>query len=154
MTTTEMLRQMYFLENVSDEDLKLIASMAEIKDVPADAIVFREGESSAHIYLVSDGRVALEVRSPRGSVRVHTVGPGELLGWSPLLSSGIMTATARTVGPCRLIALHGMQMRALCEHNTKLGVEFMRRVALALAHRLGATRMQLLDVYRNELSSF
>jgi CRP-like cAMP-binding protein len=151
MITPETLRDLSFLHDVADEDLKHLAAMAEARELPAEAVVFREGDTPLHIYLVSEGRVALDIRAPRGLVRIHTVGPGELLGWSTLLDSGPMTAGARTLSPCRLIALHAMQVRALCEHNPRLGLEFMRRVALALARRLSATRLQLLDVYRNEL---
>lgn len=151
MIMPEMLRNLSFLHDVGDADLCHIAALAEVKELPENTVVFREGDTPPHIYLVAEGRVALEVRAPRGLVRIHTVGPGELLGWSPLLDSGPMTATARTLSPCRLVALHAMQIRALCAHNARLGVEFMRRVALALARRLSATRLQLLDVYRQEL---
>ena len=148
----EMLRGLRFLSGVGDEALKTIASVAELREVPADSVIFREGQSNSHIYLVVSGAVALEIRlTGREAKRIQTVGPGELLGWSPVLGQISMTATGRSVGPTRLIAVDGTQLATLCEHDPKFGYEFMKRTAMALATRLSATRLQLLDVYGQQL---
>ena len=39
----------------------------------------------------------------------------------------------------------------LCDHDPQFGYELMRRTALALAKRLSATRMQLVNVYGDQL---
>jgi CRP-like cAMP-binding protein len=151
MIAPETLGGLGFLQGLDDEGLRQLAAIAEVKDVPAGAVVFRESEATTHIYVPLEGHVAVEIRGPRGTVRLHTVGAGELLGWSPLLGAGPMTGTARALGPCRLLALHAPQVLALAAQSPRLGMEIMRRTALALARRLSATRLQLLDVYRQDL---
>src|SRR5262249_27452311 len=152
MVPLDVLRQVRFLQDLPDDYLNQVAGIAEIRDLAPGTAVFREGEKAVHVFVVLQGRVALEISAPgRGPVQFQTVGPGELLGWSPMRGTGTMTASARVVIPTKLIALHGRQLAALGEHNPKLGMELMRRTALALAQRLNATRLQLLDVYRNEL---
>ena len=89
--------------------------------------------------------------SGRETKRLQTVGKGELLGWSPLLGQVEMTATARAMQPTRLVSIDATQLLALCEHNPRFGLEFMKRTAQALSKRLSATRLQLLDVYNDEL---
>jgi CRP-like cAMP-binding protein len=79
------------------------------------------------------------------------VGAGELLGWSSLLGQAPMTATSRALTTSRLIALDASQVLALCRFDPKFGFTFMKRTAEALAKRLNATRLQLLDVFRHEL---
>jgi len=151
-TLQEVLRPLRFLEGISEDELRRIASVAQLAEYPAGRTLFREGEMLACIFLVVDGSVALELPVPgHGYKRIHTVGCGELLGWSPLLSQLPMTATARALAPTRLIALNAGQMLALCHHDPRFGFTFMRRTALALAKRLDATRLQLLDGYRHEL---
>jgi CRP-like cAMP-binding protein len=76
-----------------------------------------------------------------------TVGAGDLLGISPVLGQTRMTATARTVAPTQALQLNVGQILTLCEHNPRFGYEFMRRAALAVAKRLNATRLQLIDVF-------
>jgi CRP/FNR family cyclic AMP-dependent transcriptional regulator len=148
----DILRSLRFLHGIGDEALSTIASVAELREVPAGSVVFREGQSDSHIYLVVSGAVALEIRlTGRDPKRIQTVGAGELLGWSPVLGQISMTATARAVDPTKLIAVDATQLATYCEHNAKFGFEFMKRTALALATRLSATRLQLLDVYGHQL---
>jgi len=152
MIEPELLGTVRFLEGIAPDDLSQIAGIAEVQEMSAGGVVFREGMKSQHVYLVLEGRVALEIRVPgRGAVSIQTVSTGELLGWSPMLETSPMTATARAVNSTRLLVLHAPQLVALGEHNPRLGLELMRRTALALAQRLNATRLQLLDVYRHEL---
>jgi CRP-like cAMP-binding protein len=87
----------------------------------------------------------------RGPTQFQTIGSGELLGWTPLLGPGPMTATARALTPTQLVVINAAQVLALCTHDPKFGYELLRRTARALARRLAATRLQLLDVYRDLL---
>jgi CRP-like cAMP-binding protein len=151
-TLLDMLRTVRFLEGASEQEQQKLASVAEFESYQPGVVVFREGERLSRIFMVVDGSVSLEVRMPgQGPRRIHTVGPGELLGWSPVLGPQPMTATARAVTPTKLVSLDAGQVLALCHHDPAFGFAFMHRVARALAQRLNATRLQLLDVYRYEL---
>jgi len=151
MIPLETLREVAFLEDLAEEYLQQLAAIAEIKDFPAGAVVFREVEDSLSVYLPLEGRVAVDLAVPRGTVRLLTIGTGELLGWTRLFGCQRLKATARALGPCRLLVLAAPQVLALCEDNPKLGMEFMRRTALALAQRLNAVELQLLDIYSPEV---
>jgi CRP-like cAMP-binding protein len=126
--------------------------MANGVKVEAGEVIFHEGEKSPNIFVVIEGKVALEIDvASRGATRIQIVGPGRFLGWTPILTSGPMTATARAVEPCRLVAINALQVRQACGENPNFGVEFMRRTALALSRRLSATRLHLADAYESEL---
>lgn len=110
-------------------------------------MVFREGKRSSYFYVVAEGEVALELGVPqRHAVEIFTVGAGQLLGWTPYLGRGPMTATARCRTPCRLITFDAAKVLVLCTQDTHFGYEFVRRAAQAIAERLAATRQQLLDL--------
>lgn len=147
----DTLRSLGFLNGIADEHLEKIASVAEIREFDNGKVVFREGEPAEFLYLITSGSVSVEVCAPGvGCRRILTVRPGELLGWSPVLEQSRLTATARTLKPTQAIRIRGSQLLTLCEHNPQFGFEFMRRTALALAKRLKAARLQLLDVYGAE----
>jgi CRP-like cAMP-binding protein len=140
-----------FCRDLPAEYTKRIASAGQVREYPAGAYVFREGQSSAHVYLVAEGEVGLEVTLPgHEPARLQTAGPGELLGWSPVLGLGPMTASARTLTPCRLVALSADRIQELAREDPLFGIEFLRRTAVALAQRLNATRRQLLEASGNE----
>lgn len=148
----QTLRDLHFDSGVTEDYLDGLADIAELEDFEQDVVIFREGDVPTHLYLIVSGAVALELGIPgQPPKRIHTVGEAELLGWSPVLSGEKMTATARTLQPTRTVKIGGQQLLALCERDPKFGYEFMRRTALALAKRLTATRLQLLDVFRHEL---
>jgi CRP-like cAMP-binding protein len=125
-----------------------LAGLAHALEFTPPALVFREGSPADTLYLVLSGHVALEVHVPiRGNVRILTVGPGELLGWSAVLGNSAMTATARALEPTRLIALPALELRSACEADHELGYHLMRQLAAVLSTRLTATRLQLLDAF-------
>ena len=55
------LREIEFLQGVEDEHLNKLAEVAKIVDVPANHVVFREGEPADSIFLVLDGHISLEI---------------------------------------------------------------------------------------------
>lgn len=148
MVALEALQKLDFLEGFPPVYLQPLAAVAKVLSVPADEVLFREGEKSPYIYVVIAGKVALETWvAGNGATRIQTVGPGKLLGWSPILTQGPMTAQAVALTPCQLVAINAMQVLEACAENPRFGMEFMRRTAIALSRRLHATRQQLLEAY-------
>jgi CRP-like cAMP-binding protein len=146
------LDQLSFLRHFAPAYRRQIALLARLEEYPAEAEIFTEGQMGTQIYLVVEGYVTLRIHVPdQEGIQVHAVGPGQLLGWSPVLSLGPMTATARTLTPCRLAALDAAQVLALAESNPKFGREFYRCTAAALAERLRATRLQIPNIHYHGL---
>ena len=151
-TTIDDLRRLAVLEGIGEEYLQQLAENSAAVDFPADARIFRKGDPATDVYLIVSGSVSLEICGPGiGCRRILTVADGQLLGWSPVLEQPNLTATARTLTPTRAVQINGRQLLAMAEHDPRFGYEFMRRAALALAKRLSATRLQLLDVYGQEM---
>lgn len=150
--TPELLRSLAFLAPATDDELRQLVSAAWVEQYPAGAVLFREGLDLPHVFVVTEGTVALEVLGKgHRPKRFQTVGVGELLGWSPLLGAGAMTATARALTDVRVVVLDARAVLDLCDKDPRFGFQFMRRTAAAIADRLAATRLQLLDVYKSEL---
>ncbi len=151
MVSLETLKNIQFLQDFSDDHLQHIASLAEIKEFPAGSVVFRKGHPPSSVYLVVQGNITLEINVPaRGTMQPQTVGSGELLGWTPVLGPGFMTATARVQTPSTLLVLNAAQIRAFWAYDLSFGFAFMQRIAQVLTSRLFATRLLLLDVYREQ----
>jgi CRP/FNR family transcriptional regulator, cyclic AMP receptor protein len=144
MVPLEELEGVSLMQQFKPAYAKQIASLARLLEFQADETIFAEGEPQLLVYLVLKGDVALEIKVPDAEgIQVHRVGPGELLGWSPLLGRRAMTATARALTRCRLAALDATQVLAAGERDPKFGMAFFQCLAGALAERLHATRVQL-----------
>jgi CRP/FNR family cyclic AMP-dependent transcriptional regulator len=149
---TQTLEQLSFLRDMVPDHLEKIAAIANVRDFDESDVVFREGEPAEDIYLVVSGTVSLEVCAAGiGCKQILTLGPGELLGWSSLLGQSRYTARARTPQSARLVQINVTELVELCDRDPGFGYDLMRRTALALAKRLSATRIQLVNVYGDQL---
>lgn len=149
-TLKPILEEHPFLRDLSARHLELVVGCASNVRFEANKYLFREEEDANQFYIIRDGKVAVEVRTPnRGSIVVQTVGSGEILGWSWLLPPYQWHFDARAVEGTRAIALDGKCLRIKCENDHDLGYELLKRFAHIMEQRLEATRLQLLDIYGN-----
>jgi CRP-like cAMP-binding protein len=152
LSLIDTLREIRFLHDIGPMRLEQIARIARFRDVNEGELVFRQGDIAQHVYLVAFGNVSLEIcAAGTGCKQILTLGPGELLGWSSVLEQSCYTARARALQTTRLVEINVAQLLTMCNHDPQFGYELMRRTALALAKRLSATRMQLLNVYGDQL---
>lgn len=147
----QALESSAFTAELSSEALGRLTGAAVRRRFMPASLVFREGDSSDAFYLVRHGHVALDMSIPaRGTTRLLTVGPGEILAWSALLGNACMTATATAVDEVELLEFSGATLRQWCEADPSFGYQWMRQISAALAKRLLATRLQMLDLFTAE----
>jgi CRP/FNR family transcriptional regulator, cyclic AMP receptor protein len=146
--STDALRELQFLEAPSQDVLERIAEIAFLRTYAPGEYLFREGASNQYLLIIAHGRVALEVHVPtRSDVRILSLGRGDMIAWSALLGDGRMTTSAVALENTEAVAICAAGVLALCQANPEFGYYFMRQVADALANRLVATRLQLLDLF-------
>jgi CRP/FNR family cyclic AMP-dependent transcriptional regulator len=149
MQVQQILPANRFLDSLPKSVREQLHGIASPKNFPPGATLFHEGTEHDDLYLLLEGRVRLEmfVRD-RGRLPLLTVGPGDLVGWSPLFAGHPMTATAIALEPLRTLSFDGQELRGLCEAEHEVGYHVMRQLSLVLSERLLATRLQLLDLFR------
>jgi CRP-like cAMP-binding protein len=144
----EILRQHPFLAGLSDSHMQVLIDCASNVRFAEGARLIQEGEIANKFYLVRTGRIALETDvNARGKIRIQTVGPGDVLGWSWLISPFRWHFNALAVAEVRAVTLDGECLRKKCEQDHDFGYEMLSRFSHVMERRLEATRMQLLDLY-------
>ena len=150
----QALQSMEFTKGLERRHLEKLASMASEVAFAEGESIFREGDVGELLYLIEEGRAAVEIHVPgRGRVTILTVGPGQLLGWSSLFSQMRKTASARAVVPTRALAIDARRLREACDADHDLGYAILWRIAEVIASRLKSTRLQLLDIFAPSSSS-
>jgi CRP/FNR family transcriptional regulator, cyclic AMP receptor protein len=145
---SEMLQQHPFLKGLSHEHMQTLVGCASNVRFAEGTTVIHEGQTANKFFLIRSGRIALEVPvTGKGDLRIQTVGPGEILGWSWLISPFRWHFTGVVVVETRAIALDGECLRNKCEKDPVFGYEMLKRLAAVMERRLEATRLQLLDLY-------
>jgi len=133
---------------LDDADLSALAAIAAPASHSAGDVVFAEGSEADTVSIVCSGSVALDMHVPlRGSVRILTLGVGDLLGWSSIAGDGAMTSTATALEDTDVLNFPIASLRRLCDSDHTLGYAVLNLVARSLAKRLRGTRLQMLDLF-------
>jgi CRP-like cAMP-binding protein len=145
----ELLRASDIFGDLEPGHLQQIAGWSREQAWPAEHVVFRQNEPDTTLYLLLGGMVALETYVPgRGHVTIQTLGPGDVLGWSSAVPQvRTKTASARTLGPTRAIAIDAEALQEGCDRDHDLGYHVYRALGAVIASRLKVTRLQLLDIF-------
>jgi CRP-like cAMP-binding protein len=143
------LRSLAFTRDLEAAYLDRLAEAATTVHWEAGQSVFREGDRDEALYLVVEGAVAIDISVPRrGHVRILTVGPGEVFGWSSVYYQKPKTAGATAIERVQALALDAARLRELSESDPRFGYWLARRLLQVVSERLKATRIQLLDVFQ------
>lgn len=143
-----ILRSMQTLSQLHEGLVRQLGDAAHLRTLPAGSVLFNESEQHSQLYLVASGTVRLEMLTAKSGRRtILSVGSGEFLAWSALIGDGVMTATAIANDDVQLVGFEVELLRERLEQNSELGFRLMQALSQALARRLLATRLQLLDLY-------
>jgi CRP/FNR family transcriptional regulator, cyclic AMP receptor protein len=141
-----------FLAELGTEHLHFLSGCAKNARFDRDAYVMREGSPAVSLFLIREGRIALESHIPgRGAVQVETLGPGDLLGWSALFPPHYWHLDGRAIEPTLAFELDGECLRSKIENDKDFGYIITRRLLHVVHRRLERARLQQLDVYKAEL---
>jgi CRP/FNR family cyclic AMP-dependent transcriptional regulator len=129
--------------------LARLGALGRLIELPEGATPIREGAVCDWLGVVITGRFGLRLRLPGGQDRtILSVEPGDVVGWSTVLSPAVATSTAVAVLPTTAVVFDGVPLRDALASDCALAAALYERLLGAVARRLVATRLQLLDLYR------
>ena len=142
------LGETWFASELTDHARRRLAELGELRRYEPGAEVTREGDEATELGVVVAGRLALRMLVPeRGMVTILTVEPGDIYGWSAIVPPHGATSSAVAAEATDAIAFDGARLRAELDGDPLLAAALYPRVLAALARRLTATRLQLLDLF-------
>jgi CRP/FNR family transcriptional regulator, cyclic AMP receptor protein len=147
MISPEILRRYPYFAGIGDESLRQLAMMVEEKRVPADSVLFRQGDPARWLSIILSGEVNIQYLLGSGELRtVDTLVSGDLLGWSAMVEPYKYTAIGTTTKPSELAMIDGGKLRQICDRDPLLGYRLVMEVAKLLGARLEGARVQLAAV--------
>ena len=133
---------------LSEEVLSKIAALCYEETCQAGETICTEGDIAEKLYIVEEGKVALDINlSTRpGSVRRGTVEiilPGRAFGCSALLSSHRHTMSSRAISATKVITIDGEALRSLLDQEPQICSSVMKQLVDHFRNRLDSTRINL-----------
>lgn len=149
MVPVEAIANTPMFSGLTDEQLANIAEISHRVTFEAGATAFLEGQRASTLFVIEEGKVALEMRAqldpnlpPRHTI-VDVLSPGDTMAWSALVEPHVLTMSARCVKKTVCIAVDGAGLRQLMAADCSLGFKILQRLAGVMSRRLKDTREQL-----------
>src|SRR4030095_7516715 len=138
------------LAGTNHTQLTLLTDCVVARHFNTGQTILREGEFANGFYLIEIGKVALEAEAGFAeSIRIQTLGAGDLLGWSWMFPPYVWQFTARAVEPTTALFFYAAILRGYCENDHSLGYELLKRISAVMVTRLQAAHDQMLSLHSN-----
>ena len=145
----DVINKIPWVSGLKEDHLKKIVAISHVRHFKAGERFFHEGDKQDYIYILTEGRVALDMFVPHhGKQRFSTIELWDVFGWSSVTPTiHQRTAGAVAVVDGEALATDAEKLRKLCEKDHDLGFLVMRQLASVVANRLMVTRLQLIDMF-------
>jgi len=133
-----------FFKDLNNNHIDSIVALCTPTSFETGECVFHQGENGEQLYIIADGRVALErsidLGNRKGKITIDVLGKGRVLGcWSTILGEPhILMSTAVCQKPSKILAFKGPDLRSLMLSDKELGFNLMERFCILLRERIKA----------------
>jgi CRP-like cAMP-binding protein len=139
------LKNIEFLQCLTDEMLEKLLPITEVLEVKSNEIIFNEGDPAENFYLLKSGHVLLEKKISKSMfVNVCAIDPGEAFGFSASVNSDVRSLTAVCSEPATLYVIRRNSLQKLMEEDQSLGYLIMKHTANLLFQRWARRTEQLI----------
>ena len=126
----DRLEEVGLLAECSRRQLRAIARISEVIEVPEDTVLARSGAAGDEFFLILDGSARVEV-SPRKRSRLK---PGEYFGEMSLLDGGPRSASVSAETPLRLLVIKRRDFNTLLREAPELTQSLLATLSRRLRH--------------------
>jgi CRP-like cAMP-binding protein len=143
MEPQDVLKLTPFFGAVLDQSqLDLLAEDLRVTDFPRGAVLMRQGETGASMFVVVSGKARVTVHSPKGEAEVATLAAGDIVGEMSLMTGARRSATVTTSRKLTVVEVTKTALEKLLFENRDLLRRFaemveQRQAELSMISRAG-----------------
>jgi len=141
--SVEKVTKAALFQGLNEEDIKKVLSIGQVRTYNAGDIVFKEGDDAVHIYIVEEGKLAVQTAEKQ---TVYTATPGDVLGWSTLVLPYKRTASAIAAEKATVVIIDQARLHEFCEQNPPIGYKITRNVGRTMAVRMRTAKAMSSDM--------
>lgn len=136
--TTEMLKSVKIFNDLSKDELAVLAKIMTFERRPAGSQLVFEDQRATEVFFIIDGRVRIEMSRVQGGAPelLTTISGGETVGELALARQGRRTASALTQMATELCVCDAKILNAEFEKHPAIGLKVFRNLTNVIAERL------------------
>lgn len=148
---TASIRAAGLFADLAPDFVEILARHAGTRRLADNQVLFHYGEPARAFYLITSGRISVEVAALEGpALQLQDLPPGAVLGWSWVIPPHRWSFQARAEGATEVIEFDGTAILAECEANPRFGYQLLRRFASLMSERLQHARQRMIEEWRPE----
>jgi CRP/FNR family cyclic AMP-dependent transcriptional regulator len=140
MTAVEALQKAPLFKDFTETGLKIFATIAQEKAIPAGSPLFVENMVGDSLFIVKSGTVRLTQKTPEGERELGVVGAGEHLGELALLAKSVRLVSAVAATACEVLEFSQRDFARLQPQKPQACLKLALAIAADLATRVAETR--------------
>jgi CRP/FNR family cyclic AMP-dependent transcriptional regulator len=146
VTAVEALGKAPLFREFTETGLKIFASIAVEKAIPAGSPIFVENMVGESFFIVKSGTVKLTRKGDDGERELATLGAGEHLGELALLGKTVRLVSAIAATRCEVLEITQRDFLRLQPQKPQACLKLALAIAGALADKLAENREALLEL--------
>lgn len=133
-----LLARIPFFTNLPNDELDRVMTGLEVVNLKAGEILFREGDTGEHMYVVVDGQLEiLKAPDTDEEMILNMIHAGEYIGEMSLITGAPRTASVRAHGNVILLSMSRSQLMDLLQRHPQLANDMVG----VLSQRLDSTNV-------------
>src|SRR5262245_42997533 len=135
----QFLKTVTFFNELSHRQLKSVSDIAFERKYEADELIFEEEQPGAALFLILEGRVAIEVRRETHTTTLAILERGAFFGEMALIDEAPRSANARSLERTHTLALYRNDLSQLVDRDPQTACQIYRALASMIGDRLRST---------------
>ncbi|MFC1650974.1 Crp/Fnr family transcriptional regulator [Candidatus Latescibacterota bacterium] len=134
------------LGDLTNDQFESILSICAKKEFPADKVIFKEGEGSSDMYILTNGAVKVML----WGVEISRIFPINTIGEMGIFTDEVRSATLVTLTKCTLLKMTKVDLFGLFKKDNKLYTQFQKSIMQDMAKKL-RTSNEVIAKLKSEL---
>ncbi len=135
----QFLKTVPFFDRLSNRQLKSVSAIMFERTYDTDETIFEKGQPGAALFLILDGKVAIEIFSETSTTRLAVLETGAFFGELALLDETPRSADARALERTRTLALYRNDLNEFVHRHPRAACQIYRSLAGMVGDRLRLT---------------
>ena len=135
----QFLKTVPFFDQLSNRQLKNVSDIMFERTYEADESIFEEGQPGAALFLILEGKIAIEISRETSTTRLAVLETGAFFGEMALLDDTPRSANARALERTRTLALYRNDLNGLIQRDAQTACQIYRSLAGMIGDRLRST---------------
>lgn len=136
----DAIRGNYLTNGLSEEEISLLAANGEEVSFPAGDVIVRQFDREADLYMVLEGKVAINASNGDLVARIKA---GGVFGEIALLDDRPRSATVMAETDVKLVKFSAENIRALLDNHCHISNVILRNIGRVLCERLRSANLQI-----------